>query len=239
MNINDKTLHDFGADLQAALAPLQEKYGVTIRFGNINYTQERFTTKLTVTNGQSQDEAEQNAFDADVWRYAHLGLEWGMFNRIFLTPDGQRMALRGFNTRSPKYPIIALRLSDGQRLRCAEKHIAKLTDEYYQGATASPSNTSIQPDNNTTSPTEDATTPEATATPVVDSIQPDLDSLIDEVARSEQETPLEKQFWEKMTAGGSGEQALRELYRTAKKVGPNDPCPCGSGKKYKKFCGRG
>jgi preprotein translocase subunit SecA len=22
----------------------------------------------------------------------------------------------------------------------------------------------------------------------------------------------------------------------AKKVGPNDPCPCGSGKKYKKCC---
>jgi preprotein translocase subunit SecA len=27
--------------------------------------------------------------------------------------------------------------------------------------------------------------------------------------------------------------------RTGKKVGRNDPCPCGSGKKYKKCCGRG
>ena len=25
---------------------------------------------------------------------------------------------------------------------------------------------------------------------------------------------------------------------TEKKVGRNDPCPCGSGKKYKKCCGR-
>ncbi|NBJ92716.1 hypothetical protein D5281_08935 [bacterium 1xD42-62] len=25
---------------------------------------------------------------------------------------------------------------------------------------------------------------------------------------------------------------------TAKKIYPNDPCPCGSGKKYKKCCGR-
>ena len=25
--------------------------------------------------------------------------------------------------------------------------------------------------------------------------------------------------------------------RTAEKVGRNDPCPCGSGKKYKKCCG--
>ena len=24
--------------------------------------------------------------------------------------------------------------------------------------------------------------------------------------------------------------------RSAKKAGPNDPCPCGSGKKYKKCC---
>ena len=26
--------------------------------------------------------------------------------------------------------------------------------------------------------------------------------------------------------------------RVTGKVGPNDPCPCGSGKKYKKCCGR-
>ena len=28
-----------------------------------------------------------------------------------------------------------------------------------------------------------------------------------------------------------------EPVRKSKKVGPNDPCPCGSGKKYKKCCG--
>ncbi|MEE0874530.1 MAG: SEC-C metal-binding domain-containing protein [Ruminococcus sp.] len=26
--------------------------------------------------------------------------------------------------------------------------------------------------------------------------------------------------------------------RKGKKIGRNDPCPCGSGKKYKKCCGR-
>lgn len=29
-----------------------------------------------------------------------------------------------------------------------------------------------------------------------------------------------------------------KVYVAEKKVGPNDPCPCGSGKKYKKCCGR-
>ena len=39
------------------------------------------------------------------------------------------------------------------------------------------------------------------------------------------------------------EQVLNEgpkhhtLQRRVNKVGPNDPCPCGSGKKYKKCCG--
>ena len=31
----------------------------------------------------------------------------------------------------------------------------------------------------------------------------------------------------------------RTVVRTAPKVGRNDPCPCGSGKKYKKCCGAG
>ncbi len=35
--------------------------------------------------------------------------------------------------------------------------------------------------------------------------------------------------------GGGGEQQKRPA--TSKKVGRNDPCPCGSGKKYKKCCG--
>jgi Flp pilus assembly protein TadD len=33
------------------------------------------------------------------------------------------------------------------------------------------------------------------------------------------------------------EEKLEPLRRTAPKVGRNDPCPCGSGKKYKKCCG--
>jgi len=30
----------------------------------------------------------------------------------------------------------------------------------------------------------------------------------------------------------------RQVVRTQPKIGRNDPCPCGSGKKYKKCCGR-
>lgn len=39
------------------------------------------------------------------------------------------------------------------------------------------------------------------------------------------------------TSSGTDESVKAEPVRKGKKIGPNDPCPCGSGKKYKKCCG--
>ena len=36
---------------------------------------------------------------------------------------------------------------------------------------------------------------------------------------------------------GSGEKSVKKPVKKDVKVGRNDPCPCGSGKKYKKCCG--
>jgi preprotein translocase subunit SecA len=41
-----------------------------------------------------------------------------------------------------------------------------------------------------------------------------------------------------VAAGGAGGGRQRPLKVAGKKIGRNDPCPCGSGKKYKKCCGR-
>ena len=38
------------------------------------------------------------------------------------------------------------------------------------------------------------------------------------------------------TAGGDG--SVKKQPRKVQKIGRNDPCPCGSGKKYKQCCGR-
>jgi preprotein translocase subunit SecA len=38
-------------------------------------------------------------------------------------------------------------------------------------------------------------------------------------------------------AGAGDRQPVQQVVRGAAKVGRNDPCPCGSGKKYKKCCG--
>ena len=40
----------------------------------------------------------------------------------------------------------------------------------------------------------------------------------------------------KETSTGAAERTVKQPVRKAAKVGPNDPCPCGSGKKYKKCC---
>jgi preprotein translocase subunit SecA len=38
--------------------------------------------------------------------------------------------------------------------------------------------------------------------------------------------------------GGDGKQAKKKpVKRVEPKTGRNDPCPCGSGKKFKKCCG--
>ena len=39
-----------------------------------------------------------------------------------------------------------------------------------------------------------------------------------------------------MISGGE-EAEVKTVVREEDKVGRNDPCPCGSGKKYKKCCG--
>ena len=38
-------------------------------------------------------------------------------------------------------------------------------------------------------------------------------------------------------AGSGDQQAVQQVVRGAAKIGRNDPCPCGSGKKHKKCCG--
>jgi len=40
-----------------------------------------------------------------------------------------------------------------------------------------------------------------------------------------------------LSGADDGSAAVQTVVRTGQKVGRNDPCPCGSGKKYKKCCG--
>jgi len=55
--------------------------------------------------------------------------------------------------------------------------------------------------------------------------------------RPQQELRRQRVAKETGTAAASETAVKKEPVRNKdKKVGPNDPCPCGSGKKYKKCC---
>ena len=55
--------------------------------------------------------------------------------------------------------------------------------------------------------------------------------------RAQQEVKREKVARETGTGAANNAQVKKQPIRNKdKKVGPNDPCPCGSGKKYKKCC---
>ena len=47
----------------------------------------------------------------------------------------------------------------------------------------------------------------------------------------------EKEMAELQFAGGASGTVEKKQAISDKKAGRNDPCPCGSGKKYKKCCG--
>ena len=59
-----------------------------------------------------------------------------------------------------------------------------------------------------------------------------------QIARPEEMAAREKAEKDKLVYSHSGEVARQPVRRSEKKVGRNQPCPCGSGKKYKKCCGK-
>ena len=46
-----------------------------------------------------------------------------------------------------------------------------------------------------------------------------------------------KKELEQARMAGAGDMQVQQVVRSGEKVGRNDPCPCGSGKKHKKCCG--
>jgi preprotein translocase subunit SecA len=74
---------------------------------------------------------------------------------------------------------------------------------------------------------------------MVESIREDTIKMLLTVRVRTQEEVKREQVAKPTTASAGDGSEKRQPVRTAgKKVGRNDPCPCGSGKKYKKCCGR-
>ncbi len=59
-------------------------------------------------------------------------------------------------------------------------------------------------------------------------------SAIEEIEKEKEKELAELQ----LGGSGPGAEAPKPVKRAEPKVGRNDPCPCGSGKKYKQCCGK-
>ena len=73
------------------------------------------------------------------------------------------------------------------------------------------------------------------------SIREDTVKMLFTIQVKTEEAPKREQVAKPTTAshGGDGDGSeKKQPIKKGKKIGRNDPCPCGSGKKYKKCCGR-
>ncbi|MGE6462738.1 preprotein translocase subunit SecA [Pseudoalteromonas tetraodonis] len=61
---------------------------------------------------------------------------------------------------------------------------------------------------------------------------------VEEQHRKSENAPREYQHEEVEHVGGEAPQSAQVMARSEPKVGRNDPCPCGSGQKYKQCCGK-
>lgn len=59
-----------------------------------------------------------------------------------------------------------------------------------------------------------------------------------QIAQPEKIAEKEKAEQDKLVFSHGGEESKKPVRRSKEKVGRNQPCPCGSGKKYKKCCGK-
>jgi preprotein translocase subunit SecA len=72
---------------------------------------------------------------------------------------------------------------------------------------------------------------------MIRNIQEDSVKLILRSRVDREHAPQREKVAEPLTASHGDDEPKKPVARSSSKVGRNDPCPCGSGKKYKKCCG--
>jgi preprotein translocase subunit SecA len=72
---------------------------------------------------------------------------------------------------------------------------------------------------------------------LLDTIQHDVARMIFHVGIAERQAKTPQSPMDKAAVGSKGDARPRKA-GSGRKIGRNDPCPCGSGKKYKHCCGR-
>ena len=133
MDITSRNITAFMTELDETLSSLEKKYDVTITFERITYSEDKFSTKMTVNNSRDIDLINEHNFDAEVWKYEDYGLKKGMYRQMFLSRNSERCAILGFIPNAKKYPLHIVRFSDGQHFKVSPSFIREfLPGKYYE-----------------------------------------------------------------------------------------------------------
>ena len=82
-------LRKFKEEFLEALSTVEKKYGVSVSVGKITYSEDTFTTKITVSNG-SADEVERREFEKYVEYYSRYGLTKAHYGKKFTHSKPER-----------------------------------------------------------------------------------------------------------------------------------------------------
>lgn len=107
--IDKQMLHDFRKDFQDAIKTLEQKYGLVIELGRINFTATSFEAKFDAKEGDSKEDINEKEFKQYCKMY---GLSPEDYDRRF-TYKGEDYIIVGIRPSKRKYPIACTRVSDG------------------------------------------------------------------------------------------------------------------------------
>lgn len=117
MKMSTQNLRLFREDFTNEMKKLEEKYHITIKLGNIRYSEEDFTAKLTATN-QPAVKTPKEQFEEDAKYFRGFGVMPNMYGKIFRGIDGGLFRLVGLRPNARKNIFTVLRLEDGKQYVC-------------------------------------------------------------------------------------------------------------------------
>ena len=115
MEFNKVQFGLFKQDVKLALKEVEEKYGVSVSCGNINYSQYDFTLQLVVTKSDSTTDGMKERFAKECVFY---GFQPEDYERV-LVLNGKTFKLIGFNLNSPKNCCRIVRLDNNGEYKCS------------------------------------------------------------------------------------------------------------------------
>jgi preprotein translocase subunit SecA len=249
-------LHPDQWDLKGLDNKLIDHFGITyasLNIGAAGTTPTGFSRHElgeTIFEKLKQDyEAKEKVLSSPTMRYHErmvmLSVIDGLWKDHLLSMDHLKegIHLRGYAQKDPlvEYKSESYDMFEAMMLKFQEDTVRFLFRMQILGQDGQPVDAAPRPNR---------TVPKAP--PVASAAQPlTLDAEPREVSISTRQATttidaLEKEFQRKKqreleaaSFAGAGDASQPTQRRAGEKVGRNDPCPCGSGKKYKKCCGAG